>query len=327
MRHDFAGLALFALFWLCGGVAPALAAWPEKPVTLIVGWPRGSGSDLVARELASGMAHELGVSVNVQNLEGASGLFAHTAVAYANPDGYTLGLVTPEILSAYWMRQAQYGIEQFTPLAMIEESPAVVWVARDRPWRDMRQLVAALRKVPAEPLRVAGVAAGGAYHIAIVDFLKAEGLSAGAFRMVSDESGASCPELIASRLADVCFTSLREGSVAMQQGKVRALAVLAHEAQPGLRRVPTMREAIGREVVGGVWRVLMAPKGLPPEVRIRLQDVVRGVIAGVAFNQFETIHDLGVPRSFAGKELEDYLGTEQQHWGAVLKDLGLRQRD
>lgn len=326
MYPCLARLVLVALCCLCGGIFPASAEWPEKPVTLIVGWPPGSGSDLVGRELASGLARQLGVSVNVLNLEGGSGIFAHSAVAYANPDGYTLGLVTPEILGAYWTRQAEYGMEQFTPLVMVEESPAIVWVARDSPWRDMRQVVAALRRSPAGTYRAGGVAEGGAYHIAMADFLRVEGLSSGTFQMAPGDGGASCLEALANRQIDVCVDSLREGGLALQQGRVRALAVFARESQPGLRHVPTMREALGHEVVGGVWRVLMAPRGLPPEIRVRLQDAAREVVASVPFNQFETIHDLGVPRPLAGQDLGDYLVAEQLRWGGVLRDLGLRRR-
>jgi tripartite-type tricarboxylate transporter receptor subunit TctC len=311
--------------WAFGAFASA-AAWPDRSLTLIVGWPRGSGSDQVARELAVGLGQELGVHINVLNLEGANGLFAHTAVAYANPDGYTLGLVTPEVLGAYWMRQAEYGVDQFTPLVMVEQSPAVFWVARNSPWRTMKEAMAALRKAPPGTYRVGGLAEGGAYHIALADLMKAAGLPVGALQMLPGEGGADCIAALEAKKLEICVDSLRESGVAWQSGKVRALGVFSQAALPALRGVPTMHEALGREVPGGIWRVLMAPKGLPPEVRTRLEAAASKVVESVPFNQFETIHDLGVPPHLAGQALEDHVMAEQQRWGEVLRDLGLRKR-
>jgi tripartite-type tricarboxylate transporter receptor subunit TctC len=311
--------------WAFGAFASA-AAWPDRSLTLIVGWPRGSGSDQVARELAVGLGQELGVHINVLNLEGANGLFAHTAVAYANPDGYTLGLVTPEVLGAYWMRQAEYGVDQFTPLVMVEQSPAVFWVARNSPWRTMKEAMAALRKAPPGTYRVGGLAEGGAYHIALSDLMKAGGLPSDSLRMLPGAGGADCIVALGAKQLEACVDSLHEGGAAWHSGKVRALGVFSQVALPGLRGVPTMHEALGRELSGGIWRVLMAPKGLPPEVRTRLEAAASKVVESVPFNQFETIHDLGVPPHLAGQALEDHVMAEQRRWGEVLRDLGLRKR-
>lgn len=311
--------------WVFTACASA-AEWPERSLTLIVGWPRGSASDQVARELATGLGRELGVSINVLSLEGANGLFAHTAVAYANPDGYTLGLVTPEVLGAYWMHQAEYGVEQFTPLVMVEQSHAIFWVARDSPWRSMKEAVLALRKAPPGTYRVGGMAEGGAYHIALADLMRAVGLVPGSLRVQPGEGGASCIAALAAKKLEACVDSMHEGGAAWQSGKVRALAVFSRAALPALRGVPGMHEALGRDVSGGIWRVLMAPRGLPPEVRTRLETAAIKVVGSVPFNQFETIHDLGVPPHLAGRELEDYVVAEQRRWGDVLRDLGLRKR-
>lgn len=303
----------------------ARAAWPERPITLVVGWVMGSGSDLIARQMASGLEKELGVPVSVMNIDGANGVFAHSQVAFGEPDGYTLGLVTPDFISAYWQGETNYSHESFTSIARIEQSPAAFWVDAKSPWRTLNEALAAIRKTPPGTYSISGMAEGGAYHIAMFDLLKANGLRADALRIVPSEGAVPGFRALGKGLVDVCPDSLREGNVFYRQRKVRPLAVFARERQANFPDVPTVREANGKLVQGGTWRAVLAPPDLAPEVRTRLTEAVVKVAASPEFQAFLDMHGFGAG-TLAGDDLRKFMADEHRHWGDVLAELKLRKR-
>ena len=97
----------------------ALADYPEKPITLIVPWAAGGGTDATARIIASSLEEQLGQTINVQNRTGGSGVVGHTAIANAKPDGYTLGLATVEVAMMHWQGLTDLTYQDFTPLSLI----------------------------------------------------------------------------------------------------------------------------------------------------------------------------------------------------------------
>jgi len=316
--------SLLACLGFGGGVS---AAWPERPITLMVGWVMGSGSDLVARQIAAGLEKELGVPVAVLNIDGADGVFAHSAVAWGEPDGYTLGLVTPDFIGAYWQKQTDYSWEKFTPIARVEQSPAAFWVGSQSPWRSLPEALAAIRKAPPATYSVSGMAIGGAYHLALAGLLKAHGLRPDALRALPSEGPAPGFEALVAGKVDVCPDSLREGRVFLHQGRSRALAVLARERQAGFAEVPTVRELTGKSVIGGTWRAVLAPPELPDEVRARLTEAVLKVIGTPEYRAFLEAHGLGASLTLSGDELARFMAEEHRQWGETLCELGLRKRE
>lgn len=318
-------LAGLAGCWLlaAGGAA---AAWPERPITLIVGWSMGSGSDMLARQLARGLEKELGVPVAVLNLEGSEGIFAHTAVAYAVPDGYTLGLITPELIGAYWQRQTDYSVERFTPIRLVEKSPAAFWVRQDSPWHNLKEALEAIRKAPVGTYRVGGMAVGGAYHVAMARLLQMHGIPAKALRPVVVEGAMAGFKALAAGQFDVCPDSLREGRLARAQGRARPLAVLARERLANYADVASVREQTGKASVGGTWRAVAAPPGLPEDMAKRLAEAVAKTLASVEFQELLKIHGFTVA-NLAGEELHKFLADEHRAWGEALRELGLRARN
>lgn len=311
----------------CAGLSGAVAraAWPERPITLVVGWVMGSGSDLIARELASGLQKELGVPVSVMNLDGGDGVFAHSQVAFGTPDGYTLGLVTPEYITAFWTKQTDYALERFTPIAQVEQSAAALWVKKDSPWRTLNDVLTALRKAPPGRYRMSGMAIGGAYHIAMVDWFKANGLPANALAPVSSEGALSGLDLLASGEVDLSPNPLHEGHPLRLQGKIRPLALFARDRLATFPDVPTVREQSGKWVTGGTWRVLMGPPGLSPEIAERLARATLAVSESESFKHFLSGYGFGAA-PLSGSELHKMLLAEQSHWGSILAELRLRKR-
>jgi tripartite-type tricarboxylate transporter receptor subunit TctC len=138
-----------------GMTTQAQAAYPERPITLIVPWGAGGGTDATARIVASLLERELGQPINVVNRTGGSGVVGHSAIAEAEPDGYTLGIATVEIGMMHWQGLTDLTWENYTPLAMVNEDPAAVHVRADAPWADLRPSLPRSRPTPENTRRPA----------------------------------------------------------------------------------------------------------------------------------------------------------------------------
>src|SRR3954451_25423337 len=150
MRRAFLALGLAAL------LAPALAApamaqapWPDRPVTMIIAYAAGGGTDTAARTLARFMEKDLGQPVVVVNRPGAGGEIGWSELARAKPDGYTIGFTnTPGIVTVPIERQARFRLEDFAPIANIVDDPGGIWVLADSPYRNLAELVEAAKRAP-----------------------------------------------------------------------------------------------------------------------------------------------------------------------------------
>ena len=138
VRHvrNFALFALAAASLLGAGMAQA--AFPERPITLIVPWAAGGGTDAVARQIANMLERDLKQPVNVVNRTGGSGVVGHQAIATAAPDGYTFGLITLEITLMHWAGLTDLTFEKFTPLGLVNQDFAAIHVKADAPTRTSR---------------------------------------------------------------------------------------------------------------------------------------------------------------------------------------------
>src|SRR3712207_2147599 len=126
------------------------AEWqPDRPVTMIVAFAAGGGTDTAARTLARFMEKDLGQSVVVVNRPGAGGEIGWSELARARPDGYTIGFTnTPNIVTVPIERQARFRLEDFSPIANIVDDPGGIWVLADSPWRSLNELLEAARRAP-----------------------------------------------------------------------------------------------------------------------------------------------------------------------------------
>ena len=138
MRRHIKTLAAALLAVGLFGAAPARAAFPEQPITLIVPWAAGGGTDAIARMIGSMMEKEWKQPVNVVNRTGGSGVVGHQAIATARPDGYTIGLITLEINMMHWVGLTDLTHEGYTPFALINTDAAAIHVNRTRPSRASR---------------------------------------------------------------------------------------------------------------------------------------------------------------------------------------------
>lgn len=304
---------------------PASAAWPERPLTLVVPWAAGGGTDAVARILAAGLEKELGKPVNVVNRTGGGGVVGHTEMVNAKPDGYTIGLATAEVTTYYWSNTAPFTYEKLTPLALVNFDSAAFNVAANSPWGDLRAALDDIKKQPVGHYKLSGMAAGAAYHLAFAGLLQLEGINPKSVAVVPSQGAAPGFQELASGGVQIVPSSLPEGKAMFDAGRVKALAVMSREVISAFPKVPTVKQAIGKEYEGGTWRGLAAPAGLPADITARLVEATDKVANSDAYKNF--LAERGFGYAFAkGPAFGTFLATQHKNNGEIMGALGLRLR-
>src|ERR1044072_4867238 len=136
------------------GLKPASAqAYPSRPVTVIVPWGAGGGTDATARIVAALLEKDLGQPFNVVNRTGGSGVVGHSAIATAAPDGYTIGMITVETTMMHWQGLTELRPKSYTPLALMNEDPPGVSVSGSSPYKTLKELAGAIKDAPAGTLK------------------------------------------------------------------------------------------------------------------------------------------------------------------------------
>src|SRR5215204_4435435 len=141
-------LALGAALPLLSAGQSSMAAYPERPITLIVPWAAGGGTDATARIIGTLLEKELGQPVNVVNRTGGNGVVGHSAIAQAAADGYTIGLITVEITMMHWQGLTELGPTSYQPLALVNADAAGFQVRADSPWKSVKDVIDAVKANP-----------------------------------------------------------------------------------------------------------------------------------------------------------------------------------
>lgn len=304
--------------------APGLAraqAWPNRPVTLIVPWAAGGGTDIVTRIFAQGLEQEIRQPVNVVNRTGGSGVTGHTAIATATPDGYTLGVGTSEFANYRTLGLADFGPDNLDLLSRLAVLPAGVTVAAQSAWGDMRAFAAALKESPRGRITGSGVGAGGSWHLAAAGLCRALGLEADRIRWIPSNGGApALQDLVAGGIGVFTGSPIEAQSLAAA-GRVRVLAVMGEQRLSILPEVPTLRET-GVDWAYANWFSLVAPKGLPAPVREGL--LAAATRAHARADVQDQLRARGIvpvwdgPQAFAG-----FVANFGATSAALLRELGL----
>jgi tripartite-type tricarboxylate transporter receptor subunit TctC len=303
----------------------ASAAWPERPITLVVPWAAGGGTDAVARMIAAGLEKELGKPVNVVNRTGGGGVVGHTEMVNAKPDGYTIGLATAEVTTFYWSNTAPFTYEKLTPIALVNFDSAAFNVAANSPWGDLRAALDDIKKQPVGKYKLSGMAAGAAYHLAFAGLLQLEGIDPKAVVVVPSQGAAPGFQELASGGVQIVPSSLPEGKPMFDAGRVKSLAVMSKEKIGAFPAVPTVKDAIGKEYEGGTWRGLAAPAGVPAEITAKLVEAADKVANSEEYKKF--LAERGFGHAYAkGPAFGEFLATQHKNNGEIMGALGLRLR-
>jgi len=303
----------------------AEAAWPERPITMIVPWAAGGGTDAVGRIIAAGLEKELGKPVNVVNRTGGGGVVGHTEIINARPDGYTIGIATAEVTTYYWANTAPYTYDKLAPIALVNFDHVAFYVAEGSPWKTLGEALAGIKAAPFGTYKMSGMPVGAAYHLAFSRLLQSEGIDAKTVPVVPNQGAAQGFQELVSGGVQVLPSSLPEGKTMVDAKRARVLAVLAADRLSAFPDVPTVKQAIGREVVGGTWRGVAGPAGLPADVSARLIDAVEKVVNTPEFKNFMAERGFGLAWA-KGPEFGVFLAEQHKNNGEVMNALGLRLR-
>src|SRR4029077_14774431 len=237
--------AFFALLMTLAAVHAAAAqsaAWPERPIRLIVPFPAGSSSDIVARIVAQRLGERLGQQLVVENRPGASGNLGTEAVAHAAPDVYTLGLAntSTHTLSPSLMANPAYDpVKDFAPISMIGASPFVLALYPGVPAKTVPELIALAKTKPAK-LTFASAGPATLANLAGILFAKTAHIE---LTPVSYRgSGQEILDFVAGRI-DMAFATIPPTLPLIRDGKVRAIAVTGPQRSPALADLPTVAES------------------------------------------------------------------------------------
>jgi tripartite-type tricarboxylate transporter receptor subunit TctC len=296
------------------------APWPERPIHLIVPFPAGSSSDIVARIVAQGLSERLGQQLVVENRPGASGNLGTEAVAHAAADGYTLGLANTSTLTlspSLMAKPAYDPVKDFVPISMIGASPFVLTLYPDVPAKSVQELIALAKT---KPLTFASAGPATLANLAGVLFAKTAHIE---LTPVSYRgSGQEILDVVAGRV-DMAFATIPPTLPLIRDGKVRAIAVTGPQRSAALAGVPTVAESglPGYESV--LWQALYAPTGTPAAIVTRLNTEVNAILHDSA--AVDALAKLGVEaQPGTAQQLADRIAADLKKWHDVIVSAGIQ---
>ncbi|MGF1552096.1 MAG: tripartite tricarboxylate transporter substrate binding protein [Paracoccaceae bacterium] len=307
-----------------GLAAPAAAQsdYPTRPIQMIVPWGAGGGTDSVGRVFASLLQEELGQPVNVVNRTGGSGVVGHSAIANAEADGYTLGIMTIEIDMMHWQGLTDLTYEDFDILALVNADPAGVMVSSDSDHESVEGLLEAIKSEPKGTFNASGTGQGGIWHLALAGWMLSEGLPPDQVTFVPSQGAASGITDMVAGGVDIVPASLAEGRSMIEADRVRALASMSDERQDMFPDVPTLKETTGTDWTLSVWRAVVGPDGMPEDVRETLTAAVKKAYDSEQYQSFMEERGFGV-RWAAGEEATEIVAEDDEALGRVMKEAGL----
>jgi tripartite-type tricarboxylate transporter receptor subunit TctC len=320
MKRKFLIKSIAALAMTCS-LGLAYAAWPERPVTLVVPWAAGGGTDATARIIGAMLERELGQPVNVVNRVGGNGVVGHQAIAGAQPDGYTLGLITVEISMMHHQGLTQLTPKNYTPLGLMNVDPAAVTVSAASPYKTMADLMKAIRANPGK-LKASGTGQGGIWHLALAGMLKDMKLETNAVPFVPSNGAAPAMLDLAAGGIDIVTAALPEARSLIDAGKARPLAVMADSPAALYPDVPTLKSATGSDWTIGVWRGIAGPKGLPADVQSKMEAALKKINGSKEYRDFMAGRGFGVAYADAAG-FGKFMDKGDADMGQILTSLGM----
>lgn len=311
-RRGVGSLALLLMALATG--AAAQESYPSRPVQLIVPYPPGGNTDLMARALQPALSQALGQSVVIVNRGGASGTIGDAEIARARPDGYTIGLSPNTPLTAQpHLVPLSYSLESFRFLCLVYDNPQVLVLGRDTPFRDIAGMVAYGRRGK-EALVFGSPGQGSTQHILLARLLRGAGVEA----LHVPFTGAG--PMAQAALGGQIMAFVESPSIPASTG-LPVAGVFNAARVPGLTEVPTVTEA-GYPIVGSSAGGLVAPAGLPDNVAAAIQRACGEAVASESFRT-AAVRLNSVPSYLSGAEFRARFAEESESNKRVLQELGI----
>ena len=312
-----------ALLLVCALPLVAMAQeWPIKPITFLVPFPAGGGTDAFARPLAAQLTKQLGKQIVIDNRGGAGGTLGASIAAKGAPDGYNffVGAAHHAIAPAMYPN-LDYDIEKsFVPVAMIASPPQVIVVnPKNVQVKNLAEFIELLKKNPGK-FNYASAGNGTAHHLAGEQFkmLKKTFITHIPYR----GAGPAMQDLIAGQV-DIEFDGLGSSAAQIKSGSIVALAVASQKRSPGFPNVPTAAEAglVGYEVT--TWYGLFAPKGTPQAIVDKMIAEVQKALNTPELKAIWTNNGSDTP-NLSGEAFGKFVAADVKRWAAVAKASGAK---
>jgi tripartite-type tricarboxylate transporter receptor subunit TctC len=298
--------------------AAAQAAYPERPIRMIVPWAAGGDTDNIFRPFAPLFQKHIGQTVVIANVGGASGTRGAKEAKDAPPDGYTLYSVHEYIHSTYYAGVADVQYSDFEPICLISSTPSVLTASPKTPWKSWQELAADAKARPGQISVGATLASTSHFFPALIE--KATGLK---FKYVSYEGLAPRMNAILGGHIDLTDSNLtQKGKV--EAGQLKFLAIATEKRHPEMPNVPTLKE-LGVNVVFDVNRGIMAPKGTPADILAKLGSACAAAAKEPEFAKAMRLQGTDV-RYIGRADYAKWLKQTDDLNRTLAKDLGLLKR-
>jgi tripartite-type tricarboxylate transporter receptor subunit TctC len=312
---SFMALAAVALT----AVAPLTAAaqaWPTRPVTVIVPFPAGGGTDAFARPVFAQLTKQLGQQVIIDNRGGAGGNIGASTAAKAAADGYTwfMGAVHHTIAPAVYPKLDYNLTTDFVPVALLASVPQVIVANPQRvPAQDLKALLALVKAKGAE-LNFASAGNGTSHHLAGELFKLQTGTSIG--HVPYKGAGPALQDLIGGQV-DLMFDGLGSSAMHIRSGRLKAFAVASVKRAPGFPDIPTTAESGMPDYQAATWYGLWAPTGTPPAVIDSMTEALKTALAAPPVQSIWMGLGAETPNLY-GSAFGDFVAGETKRWAQVV---------
>jgi tripartite-type tricarboxylate transporter receptor subunit TctC len=310
--------AIAALLW----TAPSFAQdYPNRPIRIIVPTPAGGPVDVMARVLANALPAALGQNVFIENKPGAGNTIGSRQAAAADPDGYTLMVSAASglIMSPMIVKSAGYDASSFAPVALVAETPQVLVINPELPFKSVADLVAFAKANPGK-LNYSTGGIGTLPHLNAELFKSVSGTNI--LHVPYKGGGPSLMAVVAGEV-QMTFDTVSTSLQLINDGKLRALALVGPKRAPELPDVPAMPEVGFPAVTSGAWTALLAPRETPPAIIARLNAATNAALKGDPMKN--ALAKLGAqPRGGTPQELTDHIQREVTKWKPIVEVLNLK---
>nr|WP_260304574.1 tripartite tricarboxylate transporter substrate binding protein [Variovorax sp. Sphag1AA] len=298
----------------------ALAAFPDKPIKLVVPFSPGGGTDAIARALGVGMSQVLGQPVIVDNRPGAGTIIGSDLVAKSPPDGYTVLVSTfAHAVNPSLMAKLPYDTQKaFAPVVLLARGPNVLVVRADSPYKSVADVVAAARANPGK-LTYASQGNGTSAHLAGEMFTNLAKVKM--THIPYKGAGPALTDLLGGQV-DMMFATAAAASSQVAGGKLRAIGVTTPRRAPALKDVPAVSETVPGYAVES-WYGLFVPAGTPAEVIGKLNAAAKKATESAEFRKMLEPEGLSVSAG-APTELGEFVDAETARWSRIVKENNVK---
>ena len=299
------------------GCSSEPAPFPSKPISIVVPWAAGGGTDRLARLIAQEASTVFNVPVNVINQVGGSGVMGHAQGINARPDGYTVTMVTYELCGYKALKRAQIDDTDFKALMQLNQDPGAITVHSDSPWKTLKEFLDYARENP-KKVTMGNSGLGAVWHLGSV---KLENLSNTQFTHIPFDGAKPAITQLIGKHIDAVPVSPTEALQDIQLGTLRCLGIMSEERDPFLPDITTLKEQ-GYDLVHATWRGLCVPKNTPDVIAASLEEGFHKAFESPTFQEAAKKRLIGL-KYRNSKEFAAFMRQESESIAALIQELGL----